>query len=212
MSEVTQSREKFIDFKRDECRLDDLFFQKLGIEDSYPSLAMILKIIFYMSHGQASVERGFGFDNNNVLKHNMGENTVISRRSIKNYPPVNAIEPYTIQIKNELLKSVKCARQRYEIHLEDQKKSTKEKKKNEELVEVSNELQTITAQCSTLEDTIKKLDVPFVEMMNKAKEKNMMHFVIEGNALKRKSEEKVNQLFVLEKRVDELQIKKRKLF
>ena len=46
MSEVIQSREKFIDSKGDECRLDNFFFQKLGIEDNYPLLAMILKIIF----------------------------------------------------------------------------------------------------------------------------------------------------------------------
>ena len=45
----------------------------------------------------------------------------------------------------------------------------------------------------------------------KAEEKNMMHFVIEGNALKTKREVKVRQLFILKKRVDELQIKKRKL-
>ena len=48
-----------------------------------------------------------------------------------------------------------------------------------------------------MEDT-KKLDAPFVEMMKKVEEKNMMHFVIEGNALKRKSKEKVKQLFIEE--------------
>ena len=31
-----------------------------------------------------------------------------------------------------------------------------------------------------------------------------MHFVVEGNALKRKREKKVKQLFALNKRVDEL--------
>ena len=72
-------------------------------------------------------------------------------------------------------------------------------------------MQTITGQCSKLEDTIRKLDTSFVEMMKKAEEKIMMHFVIEGNALKRKSEEKVTQLFVSKKRVDELPIKKEKL-
>ena len=81
MSEATQSREEFTDFKRDGCRLDDFFFQKLE-EDSYFLLAMILKIIFWMSHGQASVERGF--NDNNVLKHYIAENTVIARRFIKN--------------------------------------------------------------------------------------------------------------------------------
>ena len=82
MSEAIQSREVFTDFKRDECRLDDFLFQKLGIEDSYLSLAMILKIIFWISYGQVSVERGF--NDSNVLKHYMAENTVIARRFIKN--------------------------------------------------------------------------------------------------------------------------------
>ena len=62
-SEVIQSREKLTDFKRDEYRLDDFFFQKLGIEDGYPSLTMILKIIFCLSHGQGSMERGFNGNN-----------------------------------------------------------------------------------------------------------------------------------------------------
>ena len=60
-----------------------------------------------------------------------------------------------------------------------------------------------------LEDTIKKLDSSFVDMMKKAEQKNMMHFVIDGDALKRKSEEKVEHL--LKRRVEELQIKKKKL-
>ena len=112
MSEVIQSRDEFIGFKRHECRLDDFFFQKLGIENSYPLLTIILKIIFCMSHVQASMERDLD-DSNVVLKDNMGENTVIARRLIKNYLCINAIEPYTIQVKNELLRSVKHARQRF---------------------------------------------------------------------------------------------------
>ena len=35
-----------------------------------------------MSHGQASMKRGFS-DNSVVLKYNMGENTIIARRFIK---------------------------------------------------------------------------------------------------------------------------------
>ena len=58
---------------------------------------------------------------------------------------------------------------------------------------------------------MKKLDSSFADMMEKAEQKNMMDFVIERNALKRKSEEKVEQLFVLKKRVEELQMKKKKL-
>lgn len=83
-------------------------------------------------------------------------------------------------MKNELLKSSKCARQRYEIHLEEQKKSTKEKKKNEELVEKNNYLQTITAQCSTLEDSVKELDASFVNMMKKNRRKEHCTLSLKG--------------------------------
>ena len=62
-----------------------------------------------------------------------------------------------------------------------------------------------------MKDTIKKLEASFVDMMRKEEEKNMVHFVIECNTLKRKSKEKFRQLFVLKKRVDQLQISKRKL-
>ena len=125
----------------------------------------------------------------------MGENTIIARRLIKNYLRVNAIEPYTIQVKNELLKSVKCAEQRYDIHLEEQKTSTKGKEKSKELAEVNNELKSITMQCSTLNDERHNKEIRFIicDMMKKAERKNMMDFVIERNVLKRKSEQKVEQ-------------------
>ena len=163
-----------------------------------------------MSHGQASVERGFN-DNNVVLKDNMGDLTVVARRFIKNYLRINKVEPYTIQISSELLKSVKSARHRYEIHLEEQKKSAQKEKKNVELVEVENELQTMTSQCSNLEETIATLNSKVFEKMEMAEKKNMMKFVVESNALKRKSDEKVEQLSSLRRRVEELQAKKKKL-
>ena len=150
--EVTNSRDKFLAFKRADRCLDDFYF-----EETYPSFAAILKIVFTMSHGQASVERGFN-DNNVVLKDNMGDLTVVARRFIKNYLRINKVKPYTIQISSELLKSVKSARHRYEIHLEEQKKSAQKEQKNVELVEVENELQTMTSQCSNLEETIATLN------------------------------------------------------
>ena len=77
----------------------------------------------------------------------------------------------------------------------------KKRKKNEELVEVNNELQTITGQSSMMENTIKKLEASFVDMMGKTRKEHdaLYHW---KNALKRKSEEKVKQLRLLKKRLD----------
>ena len=56
------------------------------------------------------------------------------------------------------------------------------KKKNEKLVEINNELQTHCNHSTMphVEDTIKKFDASFVDMMKKAKEKNMMNAVCQG--------------------------------
>ena len=56
------------------------------------------------------------------------------------------------------------------------------KKKNEKLVEINNELQTHCNHSTMphVEDTIKKFDASFVDMMKKAGEKNMMNAVCQG--------------------------------
>ena len=199
MNEVVHSRERFVDFNKEQGRLDDFFFHQLGIEDSYPSLAVILKVIFCLSHGQASVERGFN-DNNVVLKDNMAETTIIARRLIKNYLNVMDIKPHTIEIKNELLKSVKCARLRYETHLEEQRKLNKENKENEELTQVNNELQAIVRQCSVLSETISKLDASFVDMIAKAEKTNSMYCVMcdRRQCIKKKKSRKRSPTFSVE--------------
>ena len=105
-NEVTQSKELFLSFNRKNCRLDDFFFKSIKVEQKFPALALVLKIIFSMSHGQASVERWFN-DNNVVLHHNMAADSVIARRFVKNYMSVNGLESYTVPLTQQLLKSAK---------------------------------------------------------------------------------------------------------
>ena len=121
-NEVTPPKELFLSFNRKNCRLDDFFFKNTNVEQKFSALDLVLKIIFSMSHGQASVERGFN-DNNAVLHHNMAAGSAIGRRFVKNYMSVNGLESYTVPITPQFLKSAKCARRRYEVHLEDMTKS-----------------------------------------------------------------------------------------
>ena len=60
---------------------------------------------------------------------------------------INNVEPSdNMQINRDLLKSVKASRQCYQIHLEDKRKESKKKEKNNELVQVENELKTINSE------------------------------------------------------------------
>ena len=56
--------------------------------------------------------------------------------------------------------------------------------------------------------TIKEMNTEYFKLILKAEEKNNMLLVVQGNALKRKSEEKEGHLGQLKKRMLELQEKK----
>ena len=209
--EIVESKELFLSFNRYKCRLDDFFFHKLkNVEENYDEFSMVLKVVFILSHGQATVERGFN-DNNVILKDNMGDNTVIARRFLKNYMSVSELKPYTVPITRPLINSVRCARQKYQVYLDDQKKEVEVEKRSKELIAVDDELMSLNTQCSNLKDTISTLNVKFVEYMDKAEKLNNMMLVTEGNALKRKSQEKEQQLSILQKRITELEANKKKL-
>ena len=88
-----------------------------------------------------------------------------------------------MQISRDLLKLVKAARQRFQIHPEDQRKESKKKEKSDELIQVENELKTINSECTTLEKIISTFNA-------------------------RKCDEKEDQLVVLGKRAKNSKIRK----
>ena len=91
-----QQKKKVLHFKSAEQRLDDLYFKDFKVHENYPAFSTLLKIIFTLSHGQISVERGFS-DNNVLLKDNSNV-SVIARRFLKNCMRVNNVEPSDMQI------------------------------------------------------------------------------------------------------------------
>ena len=72
-------KQKFLDFKRAEKRPDEFYFMDMKENKKHPYFSTLLKLVFTISHGQASVGRGFN-DNNVVLKDNISSISVIARR------------------------------------------------------------------------------------------------------------------------------------
>ena len=67
-----------------------------------------------------------------------------------------------------------------------------------------NVLQSVKENCQGMQDLIREFDIKIVNLAKKAKENNDIKFLIEGNALKRKAEEKGVPLEILKKRKEEL--------
>ena len=112
---------KLVNKDHDIDRLDEFFFIKLDVGKIYPELSKVIIVILTLSHGQADIERGF-FQNKTVLQQNIKEDSISSKRIIKNRMLANKVQPHSIQITNEMRKSVRAARTRYDVYLEEEKK------------------------------------------------------------------------------------------
>ena len=66
-------------------------------------LSFILKIILIMSHGQASVERGFSL-NDSMKQTNIAPETIISKRLIKDYILANKITVDKVDNTRDIIK------------------------------------------------------------------------------------------------------------
>ena len=124
ISMLKEIRENFIEFDvTTESHCLDTFYRKfLEGTSSLKKLGDDLKIILILSHCQASVERGFIF-NNSMLVENLATKNLIAQRIVYNYMKVKNVSAEDVEIFPTLGPSVKHARQRYSSYLSEQKKS-----------------------------------------------------------------------------------------
>ena len=99
------------------------------------------------------------------------------------------LQPHSIEISNEMRKSVRAARTRCAVYLEE------EKKKNESLGTesaekiVDTEIKGVWRKITEKSKTCKTLGEKFVSLVEKAERKKDIRLVTQANALKRKKEE-----------------------
>ena len=107
------------EFSRSNDRLDDFYFKKMKVS-KFNELAFVCKVVFTLSHGQSSIERGFSL-NKSVLADNISNKSIVSRRSIKDHMLSNYLKPHTIIITNKLLLDMKSSRMKYQAELDLEK-------------------------------------------------------------------------------------------
>ena len=110
----------FRDFTPDSRRLDTFLGTTCRITSSLPSSGNIFKVLFSISHGQASVERGYSV-NKDMLIENLHEKTVVVPRTV--HDSISMLEdhftklPLTPAMKRHMM----SARMRYGQYLDKQK-------------------------------------------------------------------------------------------
>ena len=156
-NEVNIHKEKFLCFNKFKDRFDHFFFHGSIRMEKFPELSGLAQIIFTLSHGQASMERGFS-ERDVITKDNQSDLTMMSSsRIIKDHTRANSYTPETITINKGLMFSVNESRKVYEAALEEAAKkkvvTNKEVQKkllDSDISDLQSTVETLKVTCEAL--------------------------------------------------------------
>lgn len=189
--------EEFISFQPMQKRLD--VFLHGFISKAYPELWAFCQKLLLLSHGQASVERGFSV-NKEIETENMQEDTLVAHRLICDYVTIHG-GVSRVPLTNELLKSVMAARSRYRLYLEEQRKRKEAKAQGEKREHAEEHLKHLKAKRESLHTVVESLGKDADALAEEAESKagtKMAQLISKSNALRRAAKDKLSQLQDLE--------------
>ena len=113
----------FRDFTPDSRRLDTFLGNYMQDDIQFAKLWDIFKMLLTISHGQASVERGYSV-NKDMLIENLHEKTVVALRTV--HDSISTLEDHftKLPLTPAMKRHVMSARMRYGQYLDEQKKES----------------------------------------------------------------------------------------
>ena len=97
-------KDKFLRFKIFDDRIDSFFAEFMRGNSKFKCCWEVFKLTFILSHGQASVARGFSI-NKELLTENLEEVSIVSQRIV--YDHIYDLSVTYVPFSNDLLKSYK---------------------------------------------------------------------------------------------------------
>lgn len=163
-------------------------------------------MLLTISHGQASVERGYSV-NNELLVENMQEKTVVTLRTV--YDSIQATGqhftelPFTPRLKRH----VRASRMRYQQYLADQKKSQTDNEKSSKRKALQEDIQSAEKKRKLLKDSMESMTKEADQLAKKAETKHDFTLLAKSNAFRQKVSEKADEYLKLEKKLQDLKQK-----
>lgn len=179
-------------FQKGSNRLDEFFHELIGLNFSYGELWNVVKLLLVLSHGQATVERGFSI-NRQVAVENLTDLSYVSQRII-----CDAVEKaggiLSVPITKELRISVSAARNRYSAHIEAQKQEKLDDARHSKRRLINDEIDSMKKRKKELEAVVADLTGSADRYSEKAEQSNDITFVVKSNSLRRTAKTKAEEL------------------
>ena len=148
-------------FKITDDRIDSFFAEFMHGNSKFKCCWEIFKLIFILSHRQASVEGGFSI-NKKLLTENLEEVSIISQRVMYNH--ICDLSVTDVPFPNDLLKSCKLYYSRYinalelkkSEKIENEKSQKKRKIKMDKVADVKKKKHTMESCTENMENGIEQ--------------------------------------------------------
>lgn len=194
--------QKFEGFNVKTDRIDDFFSSHMPVTE-YGKLLAVVQLLLVLSHGQASVERGFSV-NKEVEVENLKCQSLVAQRLVCDYvKSVGGV--LKVNITPKLLQSASAARQKYETYLSgerEKKKTQQEQRKRKATLDSIEELKDKKKKIKLdIDSLLKSAD----ELSEKAESTGKMTFVTQSNSFRRTAKEKKESLIELDQKLAEQQ-------
>lgn len=181
-------------------RLDCLMYKHMGNKPEWKKLWNLVKKVLLLSHGQASVERGFSV-NREIEVENMKERTLVAQRIISDH--VSNVGGLTnVSITKELLLSASSARQRYRSFLEDEKKQKEYLLHGEKREALLEELDELKMTKNLIELNISGLLSSADDLAAKVEQLGQVPLIAQSNAMRKAAKEKEGELNDIQKKLE----------
>lgn len=189
---VPKSKQMFASFDPSADRLDKFMHEVLSNDTRYSKLWKVVQKLLLLSHGQASVERGFSI-NKQIEADNMYEQTYISLRIV--YDNVrSAGGVLNVVITKEMMSYAAGARQRYHAYLDERKKEKETEATRKRKWNLLDSIDELKNKRGRLEGAIADLTKQADKWAEQAERDGQLNLISRSNSLRRTAKDKQDEL------------------
>lgn len=170
----------------------DKFLQMFLHKPESLNLWNLVKSLLILSHGQASVERGFSV-NKDTLRPNLTEKNLVALRLVNDTIKTKlggndaVSDVHKINITKNMLASCRMARVRYQSYLDDMKKESKKNDTEKRKARLLGELRESKSKKLKLENSSRRLQAEADELFLQAEREKDFGLLSSANDLRRKA-------------------------
>ena len=193
--------EAFKSFSMESNRVDTFYFDRLANEADLKELWKVVKLLLILSHGQATVERGFS-SNKEVMVENIAQHSLVAQRVICDH--VRSVGGVlNVAFSKELLLSAASARQRYHAVLDEKKRENEATRRSERKRSLLEEISTLKEKKRRLESDFEALKRSADDHAEKAESSGKLTLIAKSNGMRRTAREKDEQIKSLEGEIEQ---------